>query len=140
MTSFRCRFAKPVPADPRRFPERTLERETPEQAAQDYHFDGDDFGYRFRWEDESGRTCFVRFALVEVEHPDGKKVEFVSKTIHHGIWRAGGVSAPGTIDTIEGIAEALGWAHDPKKLLDSWEDEESLEEAQARKWGKWGKR
>jgi len=136
MTSFRCRFASPVPANPRDFPEKILERETPEQAAQDYHFDGDDFGYRFRWEYEPGRVRYVRFALVEVEHPDGKKVEFVSKTIHHGIYRTGGVKGPGTITTIEGIAHALGWEHDPKLLLDSWEDEESLEEAQTRKWGK----
>jgi hypothetical protein len=123
---------RPIPSDPGDFPERILDRETPEQAAQDYHFDGPDFGYRFRLEDESGGVYFARFALVEVESPDGKKIRFVSKTLHHGLWRAGGVKGPGEISTIEGLARELGWERDPKILLDAWEGEESLDEASSR--------
>jgi len=133
MTAFRCRFLKPVPSDPRRFPERTLERDDPGAAAQDFHFEGDDFGYCFSHEYEPGSFQRLRFALVEVEHPDSKKECFVSKTIHNGIWRAGGIKALGTIRTLEDIAQALDWKHDPKELLDAWDGEESYEDARARR-------
>ncbi len=70
----------------------------------------------------------VFFALIEVEGEEA----MVSRIFEYAIWRGGGVK--GREITLKEIADALGWTHDPNDLLGEWDNEETMEEAEARKF------
>lgn len=123
MAGYRCRFL--TGGTSRWFPAAGLDEV---DAAQNAHLEEVNAGSRYsglsyRVSRRGGRSHLVFFALVEVEGFE----PVVSKIISHGIWRRGGVK-PRKQVTLAEIAEALGWEHDPKKLLETWDGEEDAEE------------
>jgi len=105
-----------------------IEANSPGEAANEFHCTH--MAGTISYRPENGSEG-VSFALVEVEdHGD-----FVSRMYYLGIGRAGGVRRPQP--TLKQIAEMLGWERDPEELLEpGWLYEETMEEAQARVFGK----
>ena len=116
---FRCRMTVPQHSL-----WEEIEAETLEDAVQEFHLQHPG-GIRYRVE-EHGLVHFVYFARVETEGHGAT----VTRIFEHGIWRRGGVKPHNS--TLKEIAEKLGWEHDPKDLLGTWEGEETMEEAEAR--------
>jgi hypothetical protein len=82
-------------------------------------------GIRHIVNDDRGGSHHIYFNEVEV---DGFPGSMISKIICHGIFRAGrrvNVS-------ISEVANLLDWGNDPNLLLESWEGEETIEEAKSR--------
>lgn len=130
MPAWRCSFAAPKTSDD----ESVVEADEAAEAACSYHDQNDQVGFRYRHETADQGVVYIRFALVSVKGDDGVPVEFVSRIFHHGLWRKGGVKRPDAIDTLEGIAKALGYTHDPQSLVASgWDLEESMREAEERR-------
>ena len=134
MPGWRCSFLVPKSE----LPESVIEADTAEEAALSYHDEHDENGLRYRHEDADNCIVYIRFALVGVVGEDGAAIELVTRMYHHGLWRKGGVKRPGAIDTLEGIAKALGYTHDPQSLVEpGWDLEESIPEAQGRQNLRW---
>lgn len=130
MPSWRCSFVAPKSDHA----ESIVDASTAEEAALSYHDERDETGFRYRHETTDNGVVYIRFALVAVKAADDTAHEFVTRIFHHGLWRKGGVKRPGVIDTLEGIARELGYAHDPQSLVASgWDLEESMPEAEERR-------
>lgn len=71
----------------------------------------------------------IYFATVEVEIEEFN-FTFASKIYNSGIYRKGGILP--VSPTLEEVAKAIEWAHEPNELLNDW-GEESWEEAYKRK-------
>jgi hypothetical protein len=117
---------------PKESPWFDVEAQTSDEALREFHFREVNCksgygGIRKRVEDEDGMHL-VFFALIEVEGEEAK----VSRIFEYGIWRCGGVKSKEI--TLKEIADALGWTHDPEDLLGEWDNEETMEEAEARKF------
>ena len=117
--TYRCRFTAPRPSD-----WSTVEADSPEDAAQEFHFrDGDKSSSPHSIAyvpDEQRPGARIFFARVEV---DGHG-ELVSRCYSSAILRRGGVK-PQRV-TLEAVARAVGWEHDPADLVDEgWDREES---------------
>lgn len=133
MSAWRCSFAAPKTDHP----ESVVEADTAGEAAASYHDEHDETGFRYRHETAEEGIVYIRFALVKVTG-ENDAAEFVSRIFHHGLWRKGGVKRPGMIDTLEGIAKALGYAHDPQSLVEpGWDLEESMPDAEKRRAGRY---
>lgn len=116
MSIYQCRMLLP-----QELPWRTVEADTPEQAANEYHF-----GLP-RWEsgkvwierDGEGTRTDVYFARIEVEGHGS----WVSRVYQSGLWRRGGV--PVQQPTLADLAAAIDWPHDPQELVQpGWDFEE----------------
>ena len=108
----------------------SIETATPEEAANNCHCDLYDLGFKgFGFADRrDGKITLVHFARIEVEGHD----TWVSRIFYRGIYRKGGVRAPGGA-TLDGIAKKLGWERPPETLLEEgWDCEESWDDAQVR--------
>jgi hypothetical protein len=105
---------------------KAIEAETPEEAANEYHYNYSDGSLKYIKEEQDGKHVHVLFARIEVENEG----TWISKVYSHGIFRRGRkYNNPSLIY----LAEQLGYADDPKTLIDDWESEESIEEAEE-KW------
>ena len=134
MPAWRCSFLAPKSSTQ----ESVIEAGTASEAALSYHDENDEVGFRYRHEEADRGVVYIRFALVSVASEDGAVVELVTRMYHHGLWRKGGVKRPGTLDTLAGIAKALGYTHDPQSLVEpGWDLEESIPEAEERRRQQW---
>lgn len=107
-----------------------IEAKSAEQAANDFHEKWFSSLQSLCIEHEGADVCFAR---VEVEGSES----MISRIYKYGIRRRGGVKPASSPRTIEDIARRLEWADDPSALLaPGWELEETMEEAEQRKWGK----
>ncbi len=112
MAEYRCRTVKPITTD-----WRTIQANSPEEAANEYHVKESPSGGRTLSTRIEGTGEFVHFSRVEVEG----YFEVVARYFFKGIIRRGVRSYP----TLEVIASKLGYEHDPKTLIASgWEGEE----------------
>jgi hypothetical protein len=84
--------------------------------------------YIYRHEYEPGSKEIIYFSRVEIQETNET---VIARTYHRGITRRGGIKPPPSKeDTIEGIAELLGWKRPAHELLETWEGEESWEDAE----------
>lgn len=123
---YRCRTLKPSESS-----WRSVEGSSPEDAAQNFHLDAPYIPVCcYRNGLPEGGVEKIYFSVVEVE---GSEPVFV-RTYSRGITRRGGLKLPPRReDTLEGIAEILGWKRDPPELLAPWDLEESWDDAATRR-------
>lgn len=122
---YRCRTIKPAVSS-----WRLVKGSSPEDAAQTFHLNVPHIpACCYRNELDGGGVEKIYFSVVEI---DGAPPVFV-RTYHRGITRRGGIKlSPRREDTLEGIAEILGWKRDPVELLAPWDLEESWDDARRR--------
>jgi hypothetical protein len=124
VSTFRCRVIKPRVSE-----WKDVESDCKENAVQDFFCPiSDEYGHRFRHELPDNRREIIHFGLIEVEGHG----ELLTRTFSSGIWRQGGVKPHH--ERIEDVAKIIGWEHDPKELLEEWDNEESWEDASERKY------
>lgn len=118
MTTYRCRFIAPRQSD-----WSTVEAESPELAANEFH-SRDERTYAITYiPDPDKPGARVHFARVEVEGHDS----WVSRIYTSAIVRRGGVRSKRTAVTLDDVAGAVGWENDPADLLaDGWIGEEPV--------------
>lgn len=115
MTTYRCRFIAPRQSD-----WSTVEAESPELAANEFHF-RDERTYAITYiPDPSKPGGRVHFARVEVEGHG----THVSRVYTLAIVRRGGVRIKRPGVTLDDVAKAVGWEGNPADLLASWHGEE----------------
>lgn len=123
---YRCRALKPSGSS-----WRSVKGSSPDDAAQNFHWDVPHIpACCYRNERPKGGVEEIYFSVVEVE---GYGPVFV-RTYYRGLTRRGGLRLPPRReDTLEGIAEILGWKRDPVELLAPWDLEESWDDAVTRR-------
>lgn len=128
MAHYRCRTVRPTESPWH----RNIEGSSAEDAAQSFHLLVPHIPACRYWNElEGGGGEQIYFSVVEVE---GERSTIV-RTYSRGITRRGGVKRPPRKeDTLEGIAEILGWEQDPAGLLEPWDLEESWDDAMARRY------
>lgn len=110
--TYRCRTTVPSHSD-----WHTVEASNPDDAAQEFHFQG--LGripsFCYRHEMGGGRVRKLHFVMVEVEGHG----ERISRIIEERTWRRGGVQpAPGA--TLAEIARELRFDGEPEEMLGEW--------------------
>lgn len=98
--------------------------DSPEQAAQEFHFNLPFWcsGQRWTvWEDNDTKRYEIYFANIEIENHGN----LISRIYNCGIWRRGGIKIKHKPYTLEDVSKSIGWGGDPQDLIKKgWDLEE----------------
>lgn len=121
MTTYQCKAIIPTSVYCPNF--RTVDADSPEYAALQYHYDHDFLGFKYSFTNKAGKTEIASFARILVEGQDSYITRVFSTP---GISRRGRFKSSVNLPSLEEIANLLDYDGIPESLLEEgWEGEES---------------